>query len=503
MIKNFFWRITHQQRLELVLVVLVLSLAFFLRFYNLFAHIQYSYDQGRDLLVLEEINQGDLKLVGPTTGLDGIFIGPFIYYLLWPAYWLSQGNPYAVAAWNAFLVSITLPFFYFLLKPLTGRKLALFGLLLMSLAIGSIEDAKLIWNPSLAVPTILVAIWATFKSLRHPSFLAVGWFFYGLSLQTELAYSVFLLPLFMWWTFKNRDAYSIRHRVWALLAFGSTLIPQIAFEIKHGFFMTQALVGNFQSTSSTHTNIISILAKRPDHIFAVMERSLFGGWTYSSIALLLITWLILGFFLKRPKDMYERFVMGLFLLPLVGFLSFTGNSGNFFSYYVQPHYLAILASLILALKWLPRSNYLMALILLIFACSIFDYRTLILNPNVYNSTLSSKVRALELIRHRASSAPIALELFVPNLKPEKYRFVMLWLNRDTEQPRFIEGNQDSDQYFLVYELGTDTGSEFAFKNWYERITSSTECYSLGEQGITYLEKCQKVKVNTDNKAEVN
>ena len=95
---------------EVILVILVMLVAIFLRFYNLTQHMSFSYDQGRDFLVLQDMVEGDLKLVGPTTGIDGFHIGPFFYYILLPGFVLSGGSPYGVAIWQALLITASLPF---------------------------------------------------------------------------------------------------------------------------------------------------------------------------------------------------------------------------------------------------------------------------------------------------------------------------------------------------------------------------------------------------------
>ena len=53
------------------------------------------YDQGRDALVIWDlIKNGKMFLIGPTTGVEGIFLGPGFYYLLAPWYWLGGEIPF-------------------------------------------------------------------------------------------------------------------------------------------------------------------------------------------------------------------------------------------------------------------------------------------------------------------------------------------------------------------------------------------------------------------------
>src|SRR3989344_506891 len=54
----------------------------------------FGFDQGRDALaVLHLIKTLNPVFIGPWTSIPGLFFGPGWYYLLAPAYWLTQGNP--------------------------------------------------------------------------------------------------------------------------------------------------------------------------------------------------------------------------------------------------------------------------------------------------------------------------------------------------------------------------------------------------------------------------
>src|SRR3989344_6959022 len=78
--------------------------------------IPFSFDHGRDsLAVLHLIKTLNPVFIGPWTSIPGLFFGPSWYYLLTPAYFLSQGNPVS-AVWLMFflgLIQIALAYKYF------------------------------------------------------------------------------------------------------------------------------------------------------------------------------------------------------------------------------------------------------------------------------------------------------------------------------------------------------------------------------------------------------
>ncbi|MBU1127412.1 hypothetical protein KKF11_03640, partial [Patescibacteria group bacterium] len=80
------------------LLLLILVFSFFFRVYRVGDLLGFYYDQGRDALkILEMIKFQDFPAIGPTTGIEGLFLGPFWFYLLAPFYFLGNGNPVVAA----------------------------------------------------------------------------------------------------------------------------------------------------------------------------------------------------------------------------------------------------------------------------------------------------------------------------------------------------------------------------------------------------------------------
>src|SRR3989344_7995648 len=77
--------------------------ALFVRIYRLNDLLGFYYDQGRDALVIWKLwHEGKPFLIGPVTGLSGIFLGPFYYYLIAPLYLIGKGDPVFPAFFLAF-----------------------------------------------------------------------------------------------------------------------------------------------------------------------------------------------------------------------------------------------------------------------------------------------------------------------------------------------------------------------------------------------------------------
>ena len=93
MIKKLLDEIKNHKIVYLLLCI-TLATGFYLRVYRIDIVLGFYFDQGRDALVIWDLwHKGELFLVGPTTGIAGIFRGPYYYFLIAPFYLLSGGNP--------------------------------------------------------------------------------------------------------------------------------------------------------------------------------------------------------------------------------------------------------------------------------------------------------------------------------------------------------------------------------------------------------------------------
>jgi hypothetical protein len=379
------------QKWEWLVIGLLLVIGIMVRWHHLDELFTFTYDQGRDMYVLQNIVRGDVTLIGPTTGLPGVFLGPFMYYLLLPGFLIGSGSPFIVVKWLLLVVTLTLPLVYFLLKPLVGRFLAAVGYILVLFTPGSFEEARQIWNPSLVVPTLLVSTYCLFRSQKDQRWLIPALFAYGLSLQTELAYTVFLAPAFGLWVvtqtdvvhtvvkwlmaklkFKNKQfqpnpktaAYSWKTVLVAGLAFAATLAPQLMFELRNQFLITNSFIRE-SSDPAKQVPLAFVWDTRPSLIMGELHHSLTGkakgfeaiGWVViAALGVVLI---------KRRNSPKAWFIAGWFALPLIGMMFHRGNYGNWFGYYITAHYLPSILLLILAISHLPNRKLIASALLLI------------------------------------------------------------------------------------------------------------------------------------------
>lgn len=376
------------QSKTLLLFFLTLGVFLVLRLWNLPNFLYFIYDQGRDAAKLAEIASGQVTLIGPTTGLEGLFLGPLWYYVGVPGFILSGGSPVGIAAWFILLSAVAFPFFWWLNKvlfwqqpkgnkkePTSQRQLSvLFGWLCLVLFVilpGSIVSSTTIWNPLLAAPLMSAALysfWRVRAATQKWLWLANGFFCLALTLQSEFAYAVFYLPvLFLaipWMTKRIKWT----DFVTAGMAVGVTLVPQLLFELRHQFIMTNSLLRSLGDPSKT-VSWSRQLAQRPIQLFGVTMDFFLAGkenvWAQVAvlgvIAIGVAATLWFSWQLRKLRTgtaqvsarLYLKQLLCLFaIIPYPFYLFWRGNDGNFFSYYITPHFVFLVPLFVLGLEYL-------------------------------------------------------------------------------------------------------------------------------------------------------
>ena len=225
------------------LFALILAVTTFLRVYSIIGHnFPLTYDQGRDLMEIRSLALGRPALVGPTTSINGAFLGPFWYYFNLLPFWLGAGDPQAILLWQIVWYQLTglLMFLYFFARQKMFA-LTVAGLYLL-MPLGFVVN-HYFWNAHAMVMVtswyLLIMFWARQKNTAS-AWLAAG-LITGLALQIEAAWAVLFLPVSLWWILRSRPKL---FWPWAM-GVAVTLIPQLLYELRHQFAITQTLVQQF------------------------------------------------------------------------------------------------------------------------------------------------------------------------------------------------------------------------------------------------------------------
>jgi hypothetical protein len=491
--------------------ILFFFLAAATKFINLRTVLYFIWDQGRDAWAIRNIVVNhDLVLVGPTSGMQGFFLGPLWFYAGVPGYILGHGSPYILSAWYIAIACSMLIFVWWLTHKLFAKPtVATAAAYLVAFLPGALAGTTFIWNPLLSLPLVAAATWALIQSRQSRWWMTLGFFLFALVLQSEFAYAVFfLVPLWLLipWL---RQRWDVRDFLLATGAVAVTLVPQGLFELRHNWLMTNAIINSFHdSTQSIGWG--PLWQTRPGQLWDATRRLLAGGFPAGNVLTLLLM-IIVGWAIwriwRRPANFAWRLISLLAIVPYVGFMLWRGNHGYFFLYYYTPHFIFLglliaygveQLSAVLTTHHLPQSiralqPYLVPGLLGMLAtvCVATTWSSTIDVEN--NAGLRTMESALSTVYAWTKTDDVpqqqaALRIFTPNAQTEHYDYIMHWLAQNNRMPIPRTVRTASDQtWYTILEPDPYAHGETRFFPWYKDATASGVLVRRMKVGALYLE----------------
>ncbi len=451
------------RRIELIFIVLLCSLAFFLRSYALYRDLFFGYDQGRDAFQMQRILHGHLTLIGPTTGLDGVFLGPFFYYLLLPFYLIGNGNPMVAAYAMVFLHVLTVFVIYLFAKRIAGVYAGAFAAILFTFSHTNISYARWIANPTPLPLFALLAfgsLWWALEKRKTWMFVLTGMFL-GLCFQLEAANAIWFIPTSVLivatdiWQSKEKKKLIRFMTLGILVASGFILVslPQILFELKWNFLISRNVLKSFLETHDV-TMMMSIPRRIP-LLFLLFSRAFFPQMN-------ILFWGIIGggaVLLYRLRSSFLknrglRIVLLWLFVPLFFQILYTGNHGNFWDYYIiaQHPVLYIVIGSLFALSSKRIQAVGLLVLLVAVSLNILQWKA-VLKPYPDRYSLQKQVEAVNWIINDAAGIPYGVWVYTPSYQDEADRYVMWWVG----QKRGIMPEIRAEQQPYIYLMVDDDG----------------------------------------------
>ncbi|MDD5489519.1 MAG: glycosyltransferase family 39 protein [Candidatus Moranbacteria bacterium] len=137
---------------KIIIFLLIVALAVFLRVYNFSDWLFFKMDQARDASTIKqafELGPGWLPFLGPKAGGTHVNLGPAFYYFQYLFAVLFQNVHPATLAYPDLLFSIlSIPLFYFFLKKYFSRDWSMILAGLYAVCFLGIEYSRFAWNPN-------------------------------------------------------------------------------------------------------------------------------------------------------------------------------------------------------------------------------------------------------------------------------------------------------------------------------------------------------------------
>ncbi|GAB4219347.1 MAG: hypothetical protein Fur009_5070 [Candidatus Microgenomates bacterium] len=454
-----------------VLLIIVLFFYIYFRITPIINQtVPYTYDQGRDFLKAREIvSQKNLTLIGPTTGLEGIFHGVWIYYFLTIPYILFSGNPIGFYYLFFFINLIAnFLFFIFLYKKLNFNS-GLFFLLLTNLSSYFVKNSFFPSNDHLAPLFILAVIYFSYKyiSKKEIKFLFLTVLSAGFVLESEFAFGLFLIPsLFFTFIFLEKKQFFKKIPIF-LLALIPASFPRIIFEIKHNFLQTKNFFKYLTLKNPIQISWQQIIADRLNLFFNYLNEVL--SFKYISIFFLLFFVLLIIFkkiTFKKEKLTWLKF--NLLLLFIIFILTIIYKKNPFYSYYLNGIEYIYLVIVILTLnqKNLFTKYFYNLLIAIFFIFNLISFKNSIITKKIPLVGLRADNRIINYFIKNESKDYFCLRIYTPPVIPYTYQYLLTYY-ADKNIIKYPKGDFYKNKCYFIIDKEP---YEFRVKIWREENT---------------------------------
>lgn len=481
---------------EKILLIFFLFIALFLRFYRLDELLGFYYDQGRDALVVWRfLYEKDPFLVGPTTGISGIFLGPFYYLLIAPFYFIGRGNPLYPAYFLAFSSVLAIFFLYLTAKEIKRGETGLMAVFISAFSHNLILGSRWLSNPTFIFLTSILLFYSYVKAIKtqKPNYYILIAVLISVSLQLEAASAVFYLPtliLFLIWQRKNLP--SFRTLFLMFFIFLLSFIPQIVFNFLNRNIIFDSLWRTIVLEKSFRFGSIEHFLKRLDFLIFVFENKLFPETRFLAHLFVFIAFVGLLSGIKGIKKDYLILFFIFFAPCLLGYLLFRGNFGNFYDYYLSGFYLIFILLFSLGLSFYFKIKYGFLMIFLFFFLFLKENILLTKDYLLKSSyswpiTFKSQVDAIDWIFREGKDIEYNIDVYVPPVVPYAYDYLFLWKGRDFCQSGLC-GKREERKDIVFVLIEDDLYHPERFSSWISRYNESTEILKEARFGSITVQK---------------
>lgn len=364
--KNFLFFL--RQNWVLLIIFLI---GLHLRTYQSVQWLNYGHDQDLAGWIIKDIVENrHLRLIGQETSTQGVFIGPFFYYLLVPFYIFFNMSPVGGIWMMTIIGLLTIYSIYYVFNNLFNKSVGLWASFFYSISYFAVSNDRGVFPTS---PMLLWCIWYFFgiKKIidgKHlQGFFVIG-ILVGLIWHIHVSLTL-LLPLIAVAIILARIKPRLKEIFIGFLSFLLTSAPFFIFEFRHNFIQVKSLVNAFSADQgSTYEGLAQFY--RVLHISAQNITTLIWHPDSSFYYLLPLFLVLASVYLFRKKVLDKNLIIIFLLWNLFLILFFSLYSKPVSEYYLNGLVFPWIFIIVLLFNyvWLSKRLRILGLILaLIFA----------------------------------------------------------------------------------------------------------------------------------------
>lgn len=486
----------------LVILLGLCIAAILVRLYLLPTHFFFGPEQGRDMLVVRDIViNHKVTLIGPRTDIQGVFHGPFYYYLAAVPFAVFQGNPLSIAIFFLVLQICALPMLYVLVFEMTKDKRSSFiAALLFVFSFQTIVNARWLTHPPLSIPFAILFFLFLVRFLKGKRWNLVGAaVMYGFLGQIEFTnYALFgaiaaaVFVRYMRVFRKTPPPVSLLALlVGGICSFGTYLL----FDVRHNFLITKGILGLLRGGGFYKAFIPAALETGTMYL---KEIAATFGFLHIFGAVIAVFLIIYGWGKLRKTQELADLVLLWILMPLILLLAFRHSVLEQILIGLIPGWI-VGVSLGVSAVWKKYRPLGIALLLLFLTSNIVTYVQCIpKNEHVFFQMSQARIRysdelnVVHAVYKRAAGKPFYFQAFtIPVFVQEGWTYLFWYIG--TTKYGYVPIEEDKSVVYVINpKIHDDSYLELFQKNWYRETVST-----WGE--MTYQEKIGEFTVEERKK----
>jgi 4-amino-4-deoxy-L-arabinose transferase-like glycosyltransferase len=429
---------------EYILLYFIILVGAFLRLQGVFTNsFAFTYDVGRDMLALWNIAYlHKVPLIGATTGLPGVFYGPWWYLFLTPFFIIFSGNPQGIAFIMSLIGVLTIFFAFILGKKIEGNLLGISLASIVSVSPVMISLSAQIWNPNISPFFVILSLLSLHKIFEETKKNKQKYYFLlglllSIIIDLEIVFGIlFSIGIIISIIFIVKKNISLKSVIYFILGELIIFSPRILFELRHQFLMTKSFIKYFSGGNSSHNNLsfLNIFIDRLNSLFNQFNSTIFLENKFLGIIAIIFIFFTILFSYKKLTPSIAKFIKTSIIVIFVFLIGTT-----FFSHDIWPHYLVglpvfyiLLFSLcIYLLSKNLKSNIIPEIIVCLIV--IFNFNPISFYQNISKplwigdaSVYRNQFAVIDYVYIHAKGSSFKYVVYTPPVYDYTYQYLFLW-----------------------------------------------------------------------------
>lgn len=461
--------------------LVILAIGSWLRFSGIMSNsFAFTYDVGRDMLAVENIVVNHVvTLIGQTTGVEGIFYGPWWYFMLVVPFLISSGNPQGIAFFMGIIGIITILLGFVVGKKIGGVFLGIIVAALISFSSVLVSLSSQIWNPN-SIPFFVLLVFLILYVIsfdgKHKTFKTKYLFFLGgllgIIIDMEIVFGIlFFLGISISLILIFRKYLRIKEIFFFVLGILLIFSPRIIFEFRHEFLMTKTLIGIFSNeyVSSGHFLISEIFSGKIVPLFNLWTATLAGGDSRVGSILITFTFLSLMFLYKKTSIIERAFIKTILIVIstfLIGIIFFDQAIWSHYLVGLPILYILLVSIMINAVGIVLKRTWIIFITLFVLFWIILNPMQVLGDMNKPSwegnaAVYRNQVAVVDYVYNDARGRDFKYIVYTPAVHDYSYRYLFSWYGK--KKFGYVPVQKSAGLFYVILEPDHDL--PFRLKGW--------------------------------------